>query len=197
MADNFAADKPAGPRRHLGAAHALLLTLGMVITSDILKTAPTVALNVSQEHFYLVWILGGLLSMVGALCYVEMASAFAHPGGDYHFLERAYGQRVGFLFAWSRFAILHTGWIALMAFLFADHFSALLGLGQLGNVLLAGGLVAALVALNLIGWRVSFGTQAGLVVLVAAGFLGIVGAGLWLLVIAYFLFAGRTRHAPD
>ncbi|MFJ3049901.1 APC family permease [Pseudomonas nitroreducens] len=180
MADNFAADKPAGPRRHLGAVHALLLTLGMVITSDILKTAPTVALNVGQEHFYLVWILGGLLSMVGALCYVEMASAFAHPGGDYHFLERAYGQRVGFLFAWSRFAILHTGWIALMAFLFADHFSALLGLGQLGNVLLAGGLVAALVALNLIGWRVSFGTQAGLVVLVAAGFLGIVGAGLWL-----------------
>ena len=106
----------AGPRRHLGVLQALLVTLGMVITTDILKTAPTVALNVGAEHFYLVWVLGGLLSMVGALCFAEMATAFPHPGGDYHFLHRAYGERVGFLFAWSRFAVLHTGWIALSAF---------------------------------------------------------------------------------
>ncbi|KAF1072268.1 MAG: Serine/threonine exchanger SteT [Pseudomonas citronellolis] len=169
-----------GPRRHLGALHALLLTLGMVITSDILKTAPTVALNVGSQAFYPVWILGGLLSMVGALCYVEMASAFAHPGGDYHFLRLAYGSRVGFLFAWSRLAILHTGWIALMAFMFSDYLSAALPFGRLGQGLFAAALVAAMVGLNLIGVRMSLVTQAVLVGLLSLGFASIVSAGVWL-----------------
>ncbi|WP_371926283.1 amino acid permease [Pseudomonas sp. FSL R10-0071] len=42
-----------------------------------------------SDHFYWVWILGGLLSMAGALCFAEMATAFPHPGGDYHFLRLA------------------------------------------------------------------------------------------------------------
>ncbi|GLK90378.1 APC family permease [Pseudomonas turukhanskensis] len=170
----------AGPKRHLGVFQALLVTLGMVITTDILKTAPTVALNVGAEHFYWVWVLGGVLSMVGALCFAEMATAFPHPGGDYHFLRRTYGDRVGFLFAWSRFAVLHTGWIALSAFLFGDYFNAVLPLGAHGSALYAGGLIAALVLVNLLGVRVGFATQTVLVSLLTLGFFSIVAAGVWL-----------------
>ncbi|PTQ74170.1 APC family permease [Pseudomonas sp. GV071] len=170
----------AGPKRHIGVFQALLVTLGMVITTDILKTAPTVALNVGPEHFYWVWVLGGLLSMVGALCFAEMATAFPHPGGDYHFLQRSYGERVGFLFAWSRFAVLHTGWIALSAFLFGDYFNAVLPLGSHGSALYAGGLIAALVLVNLLGVRVGFATQTVLVSLLTLGFFSIVAAGVWL-----------------
>jgi amino acid transporter len=109
-----------------------------------------------------------------------MATAFPHPGGDYHFLRRTYGERVGFLFAWSRFAVLHTGWIALSAFLFGDYFNAVLPLGAHGSALYAGGLIAVLVLVNLLGVRVGFATQTVLVSLLTLGFFSIVAAGVWL-----------------
>ncbi|WP_426620314.1 APC family permease [Pseudomonas rustica] len=170
----------AGPGRHLPVFQALLITLGMVITTDILKTAPTVALNVGPEHFYLVWVLGGVTSMIGALCFAEMATAFPHPGGDYHFLRTAYGERMGFLFAWSRFSVMHTGWIALSAFMFADYMNAVVPLGQFGSGLFAGAVIAALVLLNLTGKHIGFITQTLLVGLLALGFLSIASAGVFL-----------------
>lgn len=169
-----------GPKRHLPVFQALLVTLGMVITTDILKTAPTVALNVGPDYFYLVWVLGGLCSMVGALCFAEMATAFPHPGGDYHFLRTAYGERLGFVFAWSRFSVMHTGWIALSAFMFADYFNAIVPLGTYGSGLFAAGVIASLVLLNLTGKHIGFITQTVLVVLLAVGFLSIASAGVWL-----------------
>src|SRR5579864_7981505 len=138
---------PDTPRRHLGAGQAMLLALGMIMTTDTLRTAPTVALNLGTWHFYGTWVLGGLISMIGAFCYVEMATAFPDPGGDYNFLTRAYGRGVGFLFAWSRFSIMHTGWIALMAFLFADYAGDLFGLGHAGRTFFALATVAALIGL--------------------------------------------------
>jgi amino acid transporter len=173
-----ASETAASPRRHLGVAHATILALGMIMTTDTLKTAPTVALNVGGGLFYGVWILGGLLSMIGAMCYVEMASAFPDPGGDYAFLRKAYGRPVGLLFAWSRFSIMHTGWIALMAFMFADYAGAVAPLGPLGHTLFAIGTVAALAGLNLMHVRLGFITQAALVTLVALGFAAVVVAAI-------------------
>jgi len=168
----------AAPRRHLGLGHATLLALGMILTTDTLKTAPTVALNIGIWGFYQTWVLGGLLSMIGAFCYVEMASAFPDPGGDYHFLRKAYGAPVGLLFAWSRFSIMHTGWMALMAFMFADYAGAILPLGHLGRTVFAAGAVGALVGLNLMHVRRGLLTQAALVALVVLGFAAVVAAAL-------------------
>jgi amino acid transporter len=85
---------------------------------------------------------------------------------------------------------MHTGWIALMAFMFADYVDALVPLGHLGATLFAMATVVALVALNLRDVRLGFLTQAGLVGLVAAGFLSVVAAALWL------KFAGRLPIGP-
>ena len=159
-------------------AQATLLALGMIMTTDTLRTAPTVALDLGTWHFYGTWVLGGVISMVGAFCYVEMATAFPHPGGDYNFLTKAYGREVGFLFAWSRFSIMHTGWIALMAFLFADYAGALVNLGHAGRTAFALLTVAALMGLNLMHVRRGFLTQAGLVLLVTAGFAAVVAAAI-------------------
>jgi amino acid transporter len=178
------------PRRHLGVAHATILALGMIMTTDTLKTAPTVALNVGAWHFYGLWVAGGLISMVGALCYVEMATAFPDPGGDYHFLRKAYGETVGLLFAWSRFSIMHTGWIALMAFMFADYAAAILPMDHLGRTLFAMGVVGAMTGLNLAHVRLGFLTQAALVLLVLAGFAGVVGADVKLAA------TGALAHVP-
>ncbi|MHC8319984.1 APC family permease [Pseudomonas sp. GB2N2] len=187
----------SGPKRHLPVFQALLVTLGMVITTDILKTAPTVAMNVGADNFYLVWVLGGLCSMIGALCFAEMATAFPHPGGDYHFLRTAYGERLGFLFAWSRFSVMHTGWIALSAFMFADYVDAIVPLGSYGSGLFAGGVIAALVLLNLTGRPIGFMTQTVLVVLLTLGFLSIAGAGVWLAWHGVEVVAVATPVTPE
>jgi amino acid transporter len=179
----------AAPRRHLGVGHATVLALGMIMSTDTLKTAPTVAQSIGTWHFYGTWVLGGLISLVGAFCYAEMATAFPDPGGDYNFLRRAYGREVGWLFAWSRFSIMHTGWVALMAFLFADYAGALFGLQHLGRTLFALATVAALTGLNLLHVRRGFLTQAGLVLLVALGFAAVVVAGVKLAV------TGQIPHA--
>lgn len=169
-----------GPQRHLPLWQTVLITLGMVITTDILRTAPTVALNVGIEHFYLVWVLGGLASMAGALCFAEMATAFPHPGGDYHILRTAYGERLGFVFAWSRFSVMHTGWIALSAFMFSEYLNAVVPLGPHGTGWFAAVLIIVPVLLNLSGRHMGFLTQTWLVALLALGFLGIAAAGAWL-----------------
>ena len=178
------------PRRHLGAGQAVLLALGMIMSTDTLRTAPTVAQSIGTWHFYATWVLGGLISMIGAFCYVEMATAFPDPGGDYNFLSKAYGREVGFLFAWSRFAIMHTGWVALMAFLFADYAGALFNLGRLGRTGFALATVGVLVGLNLLHVRRGFLTQAGLVLLVTLGFAAVVAAAIKL------GLAGQLPHAP-
>lgn len=167
-----------GPRAHLATVPATLVALGMVMSTDVLKTAPTVAMNVAPALFGWVWVAGGLASLVGALCYVEMASAFPHAGGEYHFLARAWGSRLGALYAWSRFAVMHTGWIALMAHLLADYVGAVVPLGMVGHTLVAVGVVAALGLLNLVHVRVGFATQALLIAGVALGFAAVALAGV-------------------
>jgi len=179
----------AAPRRHLGVLHATVLALGMIMTTDTLKTAPTGALSIGTWHFYGTWVLGGLISMVGAFCYVEMATAFPDPGGDYNFLRKAYGREVGLLFAWSRFSIMHTGWMALMAFMFADYAGNLFGFGHGGRTVFALATILALMGLNLLHVRRGFLTQAGLVGLVTLGFAAVVVATLKL------ALTGQLPHA--
>ena len=171
-------ERGMGPRRHLGVGHATILALGMIMTTDTLKTAPTVALNIGAWHFYGLWVLGGLVSMIGALCYVEMATAFPDPGGDYSFLRKAYGPWIGLLFAWSRFSVMHTSWIALMAFMFADYAGSILPLGAVGRSLFAIATIVVLMGVNLLHVRRGFLMQAALVGLVAVGFAAVVAAAV-------------------
>jgi basic amino acid/polyamine antiporter, APA family len=166
----------ATPERRLGARHAGALCVGMVIGAGIFKTSPMVAQSLPEAgQLYLAWVLGGVLSFVGALCFAELAAAFPDAGGDYHFLSRAYGRRLGLLFAWSRFAVIHTGSMALLGFVFGDYLSQVVDLspwlGTHASALLAAALIVGLTGLNLLGVRVGLGTQLGLTSLVIAGLL--------------------------
>ncbi|MCU7370390.1 APC family permease [Paucibacter sp. O1-1] len=179
----MSASSIALPERRLDVRHAVSVCVGMVIGAGIFKTSPMVAgALASDAQLYLAWAFGGLLSLVGALCFAEMAAAFPDAGGDYHFLRRAYGQRLGFLFAWSRFAVIHTGSMALLAFVFGDYLAQAIDLspwlGPYANAVLAAGLIALLTALNLAGVRVGLGTQLGLMSVVLGGLALLGGAGL-------------------
>jgi amino acid transporter len=153
----------------------------MVIGAGIFKTSPMVAQSLgSDTALYLAWAFGGLLSFVGALCFAEMAAAFPSAGGDYHFLRLAFGARMGFLFAWSRFAVIHTGSMALLAFVFGDYVGQVVELGPQGKAALAAGAIALLTVLNLLGVRAGLGTQIGLMGVVLTGLLMVGTAGAWL-----------------
>ena len=184
------AEEPA-PRRQLTVWHAASVCVGMVIGAGIFKTTPLAASFVSSDlELMIAWTVGGLLSLVGALCFAEMAAAFPDPGGDYFFLRKAYGDKVGFLFAWSRFAVIHTGSMAMLGFVFGDYLTALLPLGEYGSALCATTIIVLLTAVNLAGIRFGISTQVTLMIVVFLGLAGVVVAAVWL------TFADPTLVAP-
>jgi amino acid transporter len=126
-----------------------------------------------------IWVAGALISMAGALCYAELCTAYPHAGGDYHFLRRAFGRDLAFLYAWARATIINTGSIALLAFVFGDYFSTLVPLGAHSSAMWALVIVVALTMVNMAGIHASSRMQMVLITLEVAGLLAVVLAGLW------------------
>src|SRR5437763_6777979 len=75
-----------------------------------------------------VWVLGGVMALLGALCYAELATAYPQSGGTYVFLSEAFGRSLGFAFAWSEFWIVRPGNIGAVAFILARYGTELLPL---------------------------------------------------------------------
>ncbi|WP_312028317.1 amino acid permease [Aquabacterium sp. J223] len=169
---------------------AVLIIVGIVIGAGIFKAPAMVAgMAGSPGWMFGAWVLGGLVSLIGALCYAELATSFPHAGGDYHFLQRAYGRPLAFLFGWARFAVITTGSIALLAFVFGDYLNQLLPLGPKGPALYAVAAVVVLSWVNLRGLKSGAATQSWLTLAEIGGLLLIVVAGV-------VLAAGDGAAAP-
>lgn len=169
------------PRATLGLREAIALIVGVVIGAGIFKSPAMVAgMSGSATWMFAAWLLGGLVSLIGALCYAELCTAYSHAGGDYHFLRRAYGRQIAFLFGWARFAVITTGSIALLAFVFGDYMQQALPLSFLsagaGSTLYACAVIIVLSLLNLRGIRTGSIAQNWLTVAEIAGLLLIVAA---------------------
>ncbi len=173
----------AQPRRHVSSAYVAMLAVGMVVGAGIFKSPALVAEAAgSAQWLFVAWILGGALTLIGALCYAELATAFAHTGGDYHFLKLAYGRSWAFLFAWARFTVINSGSIALLGFVLGDYLNIVLPLGIEGAAIYAALSVGILTAFNLRG--VGKGHDAadfGLTGLEVVGLLAMVSAALALI----------------
>jgi APA family basic amino acid/polyamine antiporter len=166
------------PGRTLSTWHAVSICIGMVIGAGIFITTPLAAANLPSSSWVLAaWVFGGAMSLAGALCFAEMASAFPDTGGDYHFLRRAYGDGAGFLFAWSRFAVIHTGSMALLAFTFGDYLAEVVALGPYGATWIAAATIVALAGINLAGLKFGIGTQVWLLGVVIGGMVAVIAAG--------------------
>lgn len=181
----------AEPRRVLGLRDAVAIIVGIVIGAGIFKAPALVAASAgSPGRMFVAWLLGGAVSLIGALCYAELATAYPHAGGDYHFLRRAYGRGVSFLFAWARFSVITTGSIALLAFVFGDYLSQLLPLGPHGPALYAAAVIVVLTWVNLRGIEAGAAAQTWLTVVEVGGLLLVVAAG------AFLSIGGATAVAP-
>lgn len=168
------------PKPALGLADIIALIVGIVIGAGIFRTPSLVAANTgSVSMFLMAWILGGIVSLIGALCYAELTTAFPNTGGDYHFLMRAFGKRVAFLFAWARMSVIQTGSIALLAYIFGDYVTEIYSLGEYSSVIYAALVVVALTGINIIGVNVGAGAQKLLTTVEVLGVLIVITVGFF------------------
>jgi amino acid transporter len=153
--------------------------VGIVVGAGIFKAPSLVAAFAGDELlFVLAWLLGGVASLIGALCYAELATTYPHTGGDYHYLRRAYGHDIAFLFAWARMTVMQTGSIAMLAFVFGDYMAPLLPFGDGGASMAAALAVAGLTLVNLMSLQRGTWTQTLLTGTKMLGVLLVVMAGL-------------------
>ena len=171
---------PESPQRVLQPLAAVALTVGIVVGAGIFKT-PSLVAGISGDAGWalVLWAVGAAISIAGALCYAELCTAYPHAGGDYHFLQRAFGRDLSFLYAWARATVINPGSIALLAFVFGDYMSTLWNLGTYSSAVWGLGIVVALTVINWVGLNASVRLQTLLTALELLGLLAVVLAGLF------------------
>jgi len=169
------------PQRLLSPLGAVAIIVGIVIGAGIFKT-PSIVADVTGDVGWALtlWVGGALISLAGALCYAELATLYPHAGGDYHFLTKAYGKNISFLYGWAKAMVINTGSIALLAFVFGDYMTKVIPLGSYSVIYWAVVIVVALTIVNLIGIQASAHIQTALTVLEVAGLIAIIIAGFGL-----------------
>lgn len=99
---------------------AIMLVVGAMIGSGIFIVSADIARNMnSSGGLLLVWVAAGIITMLGALSYGELAAAMPRAGGQYVFLREGLGPMTGFLYGWTLFLVIQTGTIAAVAVAFA------------------------------------------------------------------------------
>ena len=166
-------------KRDLGVWSAAAIVVGTVIGSGIFLVPSSMVKSVgSPVMVFAVWIVGGLLSLFGALSYAELAAALPQAGGEYVYLREAYGPLWGFLYGWTQMWVAKSGSIATLAtgfFIYLANFRpelehtwliVPLPIGEAGHPLeirygqvLAMGVIAVLALINYFGVRVGGDVQ--------------------------------------
>src|SRR5579872_3681946 len=145
---------PPALARPITLLHATALVVGIIIGASIFVQPSVITGAVSSvSTVYVVWLVSGLLTLLGALIAAELASAYPKAGGVYVFLKEAFGPGVGFLWGWAMFWTMHTGIIAAIATVFARYFATWRPMGDVGLRVTAIIAVLALSAVNYVGVR--------------------------------------------
>jgi basic amino acid/polyamine antiporter, APA family len=185
-------DQPAGHGK-LGLWDAVGIIVGIVIGTVIYAKAGTIFFFCLDPIWgLLVWVLGGLIALIGAFCYAELATTYPRAGGDYFYLSRAFGPCTGFLFGWAQLAVVMPASIGLMAYIFAEYFLRVFDPGQTWqfevplrertvvfepNFAIAAMAVALLTFTNMLGVFLGKTVQNILAIAKLVGLVGIIVAG--------------------
>lgn len=162
--------------RPITLLHATALVVGIIIGASIFVQPSVITGAVSSvSTVYVVWLVSGFLTLLGALIAAELASAYPKAGGVYVFLKEAFGPGVGFLWGWAMFWTMHTGIIAAIATVFARYFATWMPMGDVGLKVTAVIAVLALSAVNYVGVRQGSLVQTTFTVLKVGAVLAIIG----------------------
>ena len=147
--------------RTLGLRDLVLLVIGTVIGSGIF-IVPSAVLrqtNGSITLAMLVWLAGGVLSLLGALTYGELAATNPKAGGLYIFIRDGFGSLPAFLYGWTLFFVISTGSVATLAVAFSGYLSEIIPLSQLMLKLSAIAMIVLVTIVNVLGTRKSADLQ--------------------------------------
>lgn len=153
--------QPSGElRRELGLFDSVMINAGTVIGSAIFIVPGAIAAGfLSSGPSVLVWVVGGLVSLCGALCVAELSAAMPEAGGQFIYLRRAWSPLVGFLYGWGAFLVINTASVAAIAVGFASYLSVFVPLSGWGIKLAAASSIVALTVLNGFGVKLGAVTQ--------------------------------------
>jgi APA family basic amino acid/polyamine antiporter len=146
-----------GLRRTLGFTDLLLLTLGTVIGSGIF-IVPGVVLKQTEGHLgvaLLVWVVGGVVSFLGALTYAELGAMTPEAGGLYAYIRDAFGPLPAFLYGWTSFLVIASGSVATLAVAFSAYLGQLVPLGPVGAKVASTLMIVVITVVNVRGTRQS------------------------------------------
>jgi APA family basic amino acid/polyamine antiporter len=174
--------------RTLTVRDLFLLFIGGVIGSGIFLTPGLILrqLNGSVGYSLLVWIVGGALSLLGALTYAELAATNPEAGGLYCFIRDGFGRVSAFLYGWCLFLVIASGSVAALARAFTEHLAEIIPLTALSKTVLSVAMIAVVTAVNVWGTRKSSNLQ-NWTTLIKVGIIVILSAILLTL----------SRHARD
>jgi APA family basic amino acid/polyamine antiporter len=175
---------PAKPglARRLGLFDATMIVMGGIIGSGIFINPSTVARQVHLPVLILgAWLVGGIIAMIGAFIYAELAARRPHVGGQYAYLRECYHPLIAFLFGWSLFLISDCGGMAAVAVIFARYYIELTGV-PLSEPVVAILALGVLTIVNCLGVRTGSTVQNILMVTKILAILLLVGLGFRLIV---------------
>src|ERR1700726_2117361 len=147
--------------RTLRFTDLLLLFIGSVIGSGIFLTPSLILqqLDGSVGLSLLVWVVGGILSLLGALTYAELAASNPEAGGLYCYIRDGFGRVPAFLYGWSLFLIIASGTIAALARPFTRYLAEIIPLSPIAGNVIAVAMIAVVTAVNIWGTRKSSDLQ--------------------------------------
>ena len=168
-------------RRELGLLDATMINVGTIIGSSIFLVPAAIAgAFTASLPTILVWIAGALVSLCGALCVAELGAAMPKAGGQFVYLERAYGPVWGYLYGWGSSVVVNPASVAAVAVGFATYLGFFVPLSPGGIKLAAVGSISLLTGLNYFGLRTGAFTQNLLTIFKIAAVIGLIAACLFL-----------------
>jgi len=147
--------------RTLRQRDLFLLFIGSVIGSGVFLTPGLILrqLDGSVGYSFLVWIIGGVLSLLGALTYAELAAANPEAGGLYVFIRDGFGRMPAFLYGWCLFLVIASGSVAALARAFTRYLAEIIPLTPLEATCASVAMIAVVTAVNVWGTRKSSDLQ--------------------------------------
>jgi basic amino acid/polyamine antiporter, APA family len=152
---------PTTLERTLGLRDLVMVVVGGVIGSGIFIVPGAVLRQTGGNVILaiLVWLAGGILSLLGALTYAELTAKIPKAGGLYIFIRDGFGSLPAFLYGWTLFFVISSGSIATLAVAFSSYFAQLIPLSPLIARLIAIAMIVVVTAVNVLGTRKSANLQ--------------------------------------
>ena len=168
-------------KRSLTLFDMTMIAIGGSIGSGIFLTPATIAHDVVSPWLILaVWVLGGLITLTGALTFSEAAALVPGAGGQYAFLRQAFGGLVAFLFGWAYFLVVNAGGLGALSVAFATYLGYFVPLGPVGTKVAAITGLLMLTGINVVGVKAGAIFSDVFTGLKLAGIAGLVAVGLFM-----------------